>query len=416
MKNKKTLFPAAPLLLLLPLASAVASDLVLCNEGTVKAAAALAYRNGSGLFGTFHTWTVTGWFTVEPDKCETVFSNSNDEPIYVALAFTDFMGDWGAFSSAKGGSDDVFHDTDVELCVAGDEFEYTRSGSDPGVPCKDGYYPFPATLYITPNGDRSENTFTFEINHDNVVVPVNVPRDTRSAAQSSGGSVGKAAAVAGGIVAALIIGKAIYDQLDSSSDPSSPPSPLAAGTLNARLLGRQVTRRVTGTGAWYYTDGSRVNPVYQLDGKIESDLLDAPVQREVNDAAVGSALAILNNALSGFARNRPSEVLNMGRLYYGFEDGSGVLHRALTNLAALDFARGRRIGEGGGITGVEIPCRGDRACTIGFNEDRGGNRSSSHIYSSIIFYFANSQDGGSLWNALLKLRSLYPAEPAVIAR
>ena len=412
MRNPHALLLPA-LLGLLPVSSAEATDFTICNKGTVTGYAATATRNGSGLLTVVHTWKVSGWYEIAPNRCETVFRDSDGEPIYVGLAFVDFRGRWGAFSSADEQDDRVFHNTRVRLCVVrGRAFDYTRGGSDPGGPCKDGYYPFPATLYVTPTSSRGENTFSFEINKNNVVVPVDVPAPAEG---SSGETAGKSGPTPGGVVAALIIGKLIADALDSGGDVSSAPSPFAAGTLNAMLLGKRVVRRADGS-AWYYDDGSRVNPVYRLEGQAQSDLLDAPVQREVRDADVAAAQASLVRALGGFSRNRRTEVLNTGRLFYSFEDESGLLHQALTNLAALDFSHARRLAGAGGISGFEIPCREGHACTIGLDKDRAGNLTNNHIYSSVILYFADNEDADGVWSALLRLRELYPAEPAVVAR
>jgi uncharacterized membrane protein len=420
MKHQKALLLPA-LLFLFAVAPAEATDFTICNKGTVTGWAVTATRNGSGVFTVVHTWKVSGWYEIAPKRCETVFRDGEGEPIYVGLAFTDFMGRWGAFSSADEQDDQVFHNTRLKLCVVRDRaFDYTRGGSDPGGPCKDGYYPFPATLYVTPTSTRGENTFSFEINGNSLVVPVDVPAPAGGTSGGpsgapSGGSAGKTAAVVGGLGAALIIGKLIADELNSSGDASGAPSPFEAGTLNAMLLGKRIVRRSSGR-AWYYEDGSRVNPVYRLEGQAQSDLLDAPVQREVSDADVAAAQASLNRALSGFSRNRRTEVLNTGRLFYSFEDEGGLLHQALTNLSTLEFAQARRLADVGGIAGFEIPCRDEHPCTIGLDKDKAGHLSNNHIYSSVILYFANDEDADGVWRALLRLRDLYPAGPAVVAR
>src|SRR5437016_503150 len=103
------LLPAS--LFLLPIAPLSATDFTICNKGTVTGYAVTATRNGSGLFTVVHTWTLTGWFEIRPNRCEKVFSDSDGEPIYLGLAFTDFMGRWGAFSSDDESNDAVFHNT-----------------------------------------------------------------------------------------------------------------------------------------------------------------------------------------------------------------------------------------------------------------------------------------------------------------
>jgi uncharacterized membrane protein len=409
MKSKTLLLISA--LCLLVAAPARATDFVVCNSGALTGWAATAHRNGSGLLSIGHTWQVTGWFKVDPNQCKTLVSDSDGEPIYVAVSFTDRFGRWGAFRPDRSGKeDDVFHDTRVVLCVARGEFDYTRSGSDPGGPCKDGYYPFPAALFVTPTASRGTNTYTFLIAKDDIAAAVDVPE---TAAAPPGSSVGK---TAGAIVAAIVIGAIIADAAESRSDASRAPTPFDAGTLNAMLLGKKIVRRTSGGGAWYYENGSRVNPVYQLDGLMESDLLDAPEQRDPSDAEVAAAMGELTRALGGYAQTRRTEVLNTGRLFYSFEDANGVLHQSLTNLAALDLARASHLPDYDGVTGYAIPCRNDGACNIGLDKDPNGTLSNNHIYRSINFFFVSEDDGQAFWNALRTLRDLYPALPAVTAR
>jgi uncharacterized membrane protein len=409
MKSKALLLVAG--WCLLAVAPVHATEFVVCNDGAVTGWAALAHRNGSGLFTVGHTWSVTGWFKVDPSKCETLVSDSDGEPIYLAVSFTDRFGRWGAFRpDGSGKDDDIFHHTRIILCVARDKFDYTRSGADPGVPCKDGYYPFPAALYVTPTSSRGTNTYTFVIAKDDIASSVNVPEGSGG---SSGSSVGS---TAGKVAVAIIIGAIIADAVESRADASRAPSPFDAGTLNAMLLGKRIVRRTSGSGAWYYENGSRVNPVYRLDGAAESDLLDAPEQRDPNDAEVSGAMRALTRALGSYAQTRRTEVLNTGRLFYSFADANGVLHQSLTNLATLDLARATHLDDLGGVTGYAIPCRNDGACNIGLDKDPDGKLGNNHIYKSINLYFVSEDDGQALWNALLKLRELYPAPPTVTVR
>jgi uncharacterized membrane protein len=388
-----------------------ATDFVVCNNGARTGWVALAHRNGSGLFTIGHTWKVSGWYKVDPNKCETLVSDSDGEPIYASVSFTDRFGDWGAFiPEERDKGDAVFHPTRINLCVARGEFNYTRSGSDPGGPCKDGYYPFPAALYVTPTSTRGTNTYTFLIAKDDIASEVDVPEGS---GHPSGSSVGK---VAGAIGAAIIIGAIIADAAESKPDASRAPAPFGSGTLTAMLLGKRVVRRVGGSGAWYYEDGLRVNPVYQLDGATESDLLDAPEQRDPGDAEVNAAMADLTRALGSYAATRRTEVLDTGRLFYSFEDANGVLHQSLVNLAALDLAGATHLDDLGGVTGYAIPCRNHGACNIGLDKDPNGRLGQNHIYSSINLYFVGEDAGQALWDALRRLRVLYPALPAVTAR
>ena len=408
MKPRSLLLVAGCLLAAAPLH---ATDFVVCNDGAVTGWAALAHRNGSGLFTIGHTWQVTGWFEVIPHKCQTLVSDSDGEPIYLAVSFTDRFGRWGAFRpDATGKEDDIFHHTRVVLCVARGKFDYTRSGSDPGGPCKDGYYPFPAALYVTPTSSRGTNTYTFVIAKDDIASSVNVP-------ENSGGSTGSSAGkTAGAIVAAVVIGAIIADAVESKADATRAPSPFEAGTLNAMLLGKRIVRRTGGSGAWYNEDGSRVNPVYRLDGETESDLFDPPEQRDPGDQEVAAATGELVRALGSFGQTRRTEVLSTGRFFYSFVDANGVVHQSLTNLATLDLRGATHLDDLGGVTGYAIPCRNNAPCTIGLDKSPDGTLGKNHLYTSINLYFVSEDDGQALWNALRRLRELYPALPAVTAK
>ena len=407
MKPSSLLLSAALCLLAAPVH---ATDFVVCNKGARPGWAALAHRNGTGLFGTVHTWQITGWYKVDPSRCETVVSDNNGEPIYLVISFTDGAGNWGAFiPDRRDKGDDVFHFVKADICVARGEFDYTRGGSDPTGPCKEGYYPFPVTTYVTPTSSRGTNTYSFIIEKNDHALPVDVP-------EASGNTSGSSGSAAGKIAAAIIIGAIIADVLDSKPDAASAPAPFDPGTLNAMLLGKRIVRRASGTGAWYYEDGKRVNPVYQLDGLTESDLLDAPEQRATDDTEVVAALGELTRALGNYPQNRRTEALSNGRVFYSFEDAHGVLNQSLTNLAALDFSRATHLGDFGGVTGYAIPCRNDGACTIGLDKNPDGTLGNNHIYKSINLYFVGEDDGKAVWSALLKLRDLYPADPAVTVR
>jgi hypothetical protein len=68
------------------------------------------------------------------------------------------------------------------------------------------------------------------------------------------------------------------------------------------------------------------------------------------------------------------------------------------------------------VTGYAIPCRNHGACNIGLDKDPNGRLGQNHIYSSINLYFVGEDAGQALWDALRRLRVLYPALPAVTAR
>jgi hypothetical protein len=407
-------------LLLLASLRATAGTLYVCNEGSVTAQVATATEN-SFWFEAGHTWNVAGWMVAEPHKCVNQDTDPA-HPIYIAVAFTDILGRWGAAQFDASDEDSAFADAHIHLCVDRDRFSYTRSGSDPGGPCKTGYFPIPADTYLDPSGDGTY-TLHFTLKPGDLATPVQDGSLAKDSGSSDAGESHTGAEVAGavlGIAAVLIAGKVISDhEKSSSADTSSgtpmAPKPFAPGTLNATLFDKRVVRVASSGGPWFYEDGSRVNAAFGLEGQTQSDLFDPPRQRASSDLEVTAAQAAFAGALSQAPWVQRGNVSDIGRLYYAFEDNTKVWHEAWVNLATLDFARARHF-TGDGHAGLEIPCREDRACMIGENKDSAGATSNQHIYASIDLYFKDDERGREVWSSLQKLRKLYPAAPAVVAR
>jgi hypothetical protein len=82
------------------------------------------------------------------------------------------------------------------------------------------------------------------------------------------------------------------------------------------------------------------------------------------------------------------------------------------NIATLDLTRAQAR-SGSGVLAYEIPCRDGRACVVAFEEDAAGKLSTPLLFEDISILFASNADGQQVWNGLLGLAALYPAEPAV---
>ena len=130
----------------------------LCNKGKIEVRYATALRSGNFFSG--YSWDLDGWYLILPGDCDDAYHRSDkdpDEPIYVAIAFRDSTGVWGApiFPKRKelrghdtetmDGLDD---DIDTKLCVAKDVFKYRVSNIN--LPCQSGYFPLKAVLYLEP--------------------------------------------------------------------------------------------------------------------------------------------------------------------------------------------------------------------------------------------------------------------------
>jgi hypothetical protein len=144
--RKLTLLGIAALFMLLLTQAATAlvpTKYNLCNKGTIEVRYATAIRSGNFLFG--YSWDLVGWYPILPGKCDDAYHGSDkdpDEPIYVAIAFRDSTGVWGAATFPK-------PDIDTKLCVAKKEFKYHLNGNI-NLPCESGYFPFRAALYLEP--------------------------------------------------------------------------------------------------------------------------------------------------------------------------------------------------------------------------------------------------------------------------
>lgn len=401
------------LALLLACSRAAAGTLNLCNDGAVRVSVASAIEN-SFWFEPGHTWKVSGWMQIRPRDCAAIDTDSG-HPIYLAFTFTDIVQRWGTADFDPNPGDDVFQRANTNLCVDRAQFSYTRGGSDPGGPCKEGYFPIRASTYFDPD-EGGPYTLHFALNPQDLATPIIAPANASATSDSHMGARIAGAAVGLGV---LIAGKILLDHIASDSAasgaPTDAPKPFAPGTLNATLFARRVVRRASGDGRWFFENGTPVNPIYGLDGQTMSDLLDPPQQRVATDPAVTSLAQALTRAFGTTPWRQRSQITDVGRFYYAFEDEKGLLHEAWVNLSTLDFARVQHL-TGQGYTGLEIPCTGDRGCMVGDDRDSAGHPSNTHVYASINLYFGDDNNGRQAWSALQKLRNLYPGLPAVTAR
>ena len=446
--RKLTLLGIATLfmLLLTQAASAVPTSYKLCNKGKIEVRYATAIRSGNSLFG--YSWNLIGWYPILPGKCDDAYHGSDkdpDEPIYVAIAFKDSTGVWGAATFPKLHGEttigcvatflrDCVHtesgksDIDTKLCVAKDSFKYHLNGNI-NLPCESGYFPFKAALYLEPVEWQCSKmpgqptycsggaySFDFAPDDDSRAVAAgpsgsgNAPASSNSASASASDSSGPSIGTALAVLGALAVGAAI------AADSGTPPKPFESGTLNAVLLEDKIVRR-SGSDKWYFADGSPVPAFYHLEGRAKSYLLDAPLQRSVSDPGVVEAKKALQQGLGDWSGNGHIELLPVGRLYYSYvKNPQHDLHRQTVNLVSLDFTRASQEHNASGQTWLRIPCKGNQACDIGIDQDSTEHFSNEEIYDGFYLYFTGTQNAEAIWNALLKLRDLYPAEPAVVAR
>jgi hypothetical protein len=426
-----------------------ATDIVVCNDGDIDFSIATATRQGDGLFFP-RSWYVEGWFAVQPDAC-TTFPDHTDEPIYVAVAYTDDADVWGAGEFTMSREDSSWRRVESDLCVADGAFAYSHGNDFFDGPCDAGYFHFPAALYLEPSGSTSRYTLTLGIEDGQLAKPP----EEHVASESTGNASGRSYEGGKSFGDKLIDGfwQALADAArdsqrrsngggsdatnprsggDASTDrsadesptaepaaveptPLGPPRPLEPGTLTAGLFGAPIVRRVGGDGEWFDAGGARVSAVYQLDGVTSDDILDPPKQHEDGDAAVATALSALSAGIAGFAANRGAQVTNDGRLFYTYSSDVGIRHDAV-DLVALDLANADPLTGGDGYTGLVISCRKFDPCVVAWGEDEAGKPKGVELYGAVRIFAPNDTEREKALGALRELQGLFPAEPAVEAR
>jgi hypothetical protein len=435
---------ASVIALLLALASgrAAATELIVCNKGTIPVYAATATHESEFLIS--RVWHIVGWYEIRRGACSSLYDD--DEPFYFAFSFKDSSGDWGAarFTPDR---DSMWRNASENLCLARGALDYKRGGGDPAGPCKDGYFRFPGTLVFYPDSDYASFTLNVSLDERDRAYPVDLqpleavdPDASDDAAPLAEQPVASAATptIFDKLLEAAAEGlkQGIEDAVEHGlTDPSpapssapgsaigpSQPSPTsstptpAERAMSAKLFGEEISRRAYSGSPWFNSDGSSVEVFYDLDGKTYSELFDAPTQRAADDPDVRAALATLNRGLASIAGNREARITSEGRLKYDFETQGGNLARYWVNIEALDFSRGRVLTDRVGYTGFGIPCNRDERCVITVDQDDTGKQSNHDILNVFQVLFATEQDGRDVWAALQQLRALYPAPPVVTAR
>jgi Protein of unknown function (DUF1036) len=110
-----------------------------CNQGQIAVDVAVAYKDFGGFNDEF--WMIDYWYRVDPGKCKLVYSHFyapdgfQSFPLYLAYAFTDSTGVWGAakVTPARETAASRLH-----LCVGRKNYEYRVNGKNPEAKCPKG--------------------------------------------------------------------------------------------------------------------------------------------------------------------------------------------------------------------------------------------------------------------------------------
>jgi hypothetical protein len=418
--------------------AAHATDIEICNDGALQFSVATATRRGDGIF-TPYSWYFEGWFSVPRDECVT-FPDHTDQPIYVAVGFTDADDYFGAaYIDLDDDEDDDDADSDWktvdrQLCLAPDPFHYARDGEKVEGPCDDGFGKFPASLYLNPDGYTDSYTMNIALDEDSIADEPGEIKGTRAAQESEPYSGGRS--FGDELKDAFLRGlaKSYQESVEQTAGQSrgdggslpaepptavqspvelGPPKPFDSGTLNAKLFGTEIVRRVGGDGTWYVADGTPVDDSYQLRGMTKGDLLDPPTQQppEAERVAATQALA---TTLARYGANRGAEVASDGRLFYAYASDSGTRHDGADLVTlALQYAK---VEDHEGYSALLIECRTSDQCVLAWGEDANGKPTTGEAFEAFRVYAANHADAEAVLGALTELKRLYPAEPEVTSR
>ena len=110
-----------------------------CNAGRITVDVALAYKEWG--FNDMY-WVIDYWYDVAPGKCKLVYSHRyapnnllsfQTFPLYLAFAFTDSSGVWGAarFKPVRDTSA-----ANLDLCVGKKSYKYRVDRKDPRADCQ----------------------------------------------------------------------------------------------------------------------------------------------------------------------------------------------------------------------------------------------------------------------------------------
>lgn len=142
----------AAVVLLIP-SRADASVVSICDQGDVSLNVATAvYSKSVWLGDSYH---VSGWYTVEPGKCEVVYSAEDPDNVYFGFTFLGSDQNLRKYiSTPSGGQDNLFKAISENFCVAiGQVFDYNTKTKGVAGGCQAGFQPLEFSLYAGLDSD-----------------------------------------------------------------------------------------------------------------------------------------------------------------------------------------------------------------------------------------------------------------------
>lgn len=186
------------------------SSVTICNRGSIAVDVATAL-----LPGYTDKWQMRRWLGVSPGTCSEVlgwlqdrrsglsFALAKGQPAFIAFAFTDSTGIWGAGkvrltlgplgfkwneTYVDGNDDgDSVTESSQQICVDhGANDNYTLTGANPAVKCNEpGMFLFPSAIEYAP---RSDSSVTINVNFGpgDRAIPIGPQSSTSGASQGPG--------------------------------------------------------------------------------------------------------------------------------------------------------------------------------------------------------------------------------------
>jgi hypothetical protein len=390
--------------------------LTLCNSGELKFDVAVAAKVPGGWLSS-DKWSVYGWIPIEPKECKQVYHDQTwglvrDLAVHVAVVFTDSTGVWGDAQLQIKDKDR----SSYQFCGTKDYFEYKH---ETPYSCVGGQFMIPAAVdFISPQyvtdvwGGIEDHSLRIELTSKHRAKPISGADTTPGGGSPASSSASNSTSDVPSEAERDAQGWRMFRESIKAIAKYTTPKPFETGTLNANLLGKKIVRRRTSENPnWYYEDGSRVNPVYDLEGKTTSYLMDAPTQRPVSDSEVATAFQSLRQALGNFPANRRTEILPIGRFSYSYHiAGQDTEYLETVSLSALDFPHGKRSSLSSGAMYFLIPCKGAQSCVANLYQGKVS------ILQDITIFFKGNDNADTIWGCLIKLRDLYPKEYVIDVR
>jgi hypothetical protein len=139
-----------------------AADVRICNHGDTALNTARAVYSQSFFFG--NSYRVSGWYVVNPGKCEVVYSADDPENIYLGFTYLDSKGTLRIWEPDEDSGDDVVKVVSDTFCAGvGIAYDYTtKTRGASSTSCQDNYSSMEFTMYLAlDSGNWGQLTYSF---------------------------------------------------------------------------------------------------------------------------------------------------------------------------------------------------------------------------------------------------------------